>query len=497
MPPRVPFSIGKGTAMGGAALIVLALLGLGVAEHGLVSTEPVGAENRPAPVEIAAAPQPAAPPAAAEPADMRTLEIVHDAPADLSADEPDPAVQAAPAESDAISTQLAEKSPDAAGPSGDQGVQPNLGGIPLGKPAPKPSAAAPRGEGSRPELSDMVGQMIVVGFVGVSASDPGAAAAIRQIAEGEIGGVMWMGRNVRDRAQVRALNQRFSSASGALAPLISVDQEGGKVQRLKRNGFDLFPSAQAVAADPRWNTNSGALKLYLSMAGQLSSAGFNVNFGPVVDLNTNRRNPVIGGAQRSYGDNPETVTDFASAFATAHRQKGILTAAKHFPGHGSSRVDSHKGFTDISHTWKQDELEPYRRLAQDNMVDMVMVGHLWLPEFSDGGDLPTSLSHRAISRLRNDVKFQGVVVSDDMEMGAIRKQFSDQEAIIRAVNAGVDILVFSNTAKPDANLGRRINAVIVKAVNDGRIDRSVVEDAYDRIQKMKGSLPARQQAMRN
>lgn len=363
---------------------------------------------------------------------------------------------------------------------------------PVGQPAPAPQPA----DGGT-ALPVMVGQMIVVGFVGATASDSGAAAAIRQIHDGSIGGVMWMGRNVQSRPQVLALNDRFRAAApNGLAPLISVDQEGGLVQRLKRNGFTPFPSAQRVASSPRWNTGGRAHQLYAAMAGQLASAGFNVNFGPVVDLNSNPQNPVIGRVGRSYGADPATVIEFARDFSDAHKENAVLTAAKHFPGHGSSRVDSHKGFTDISETWRPNELEPYRGLARNGLVDMVMVGHLYHPQFSDGPGIPTSLSRRAVAYLRNDIRFQGVVVSDDMEMGALRKHFTAEDAIVRAVNAGVDVLVFSNTAKPSNEFGRWINGVIVRAVNEGRIDRATVERAYKRVRAMKSGL-VRLQAAQN
>lgn len=481
---------------GAATLLVVSLLGLGYTHFADPPTRAshvvkVTAETTLPPLSPTAdvTPDWPAPPSKLEP-------VVHETHAGVPST---PAASPKPAQSAETAVRVSEADP-----------QVNLGGIPHGAgaaagaqraddgaieigqvPPPPPPAARPT------SLSAMVGQMIVVGFVGMSASDPGAAAAIRQLSDGVIGGVMWMGRNVRNKQQVQALNDRFHAANASLVPLISVDQEGGLVQRLKRNGFTPFPSAQMVASSPKWNSGGRALQLYGSMAGQLSSAGFNVNFGPVVDLNTNPNNPVIGRVGRSYGANPDTVIDFARDFSAAHKQKSILTAAKHFPGHGSSRVDSHKGFTDISQTWKPVELKPYRDLAQDGMVDMVMVGHLYHPKFSDGDGIPTSLSRRAVAYLRNDIGFQGVVVSDDMEMGALRKHFSSEDAIVRAVNAGVDILVFSNTAKPSAEFGRWINGVIVKAVNSGRIERATVERAYQRIRAMKRTLARQPQTPQN
>ena len=134
----------------------------------------------------------------------------------------------------------------------------------------------------------------------------------------------------------------------------------------------------------------------------MAGAGINLNFGPVVDLSLNPCNNVIARRKRSYGSDPKTVTSLARSFIAAHREANVLTAAKHFPGHGSSWSDSHKALPDMSRSWRESELEPYRRLARDGLLDMVMVGHLYHPRFSDGERLPTSLSASAIRALRAD-----------------------------------------------------------------------------------------------
>jgi len=338
----------------------------------------------------------------------------------------------------------------------------------------------------------MIGQMIMVGFSGKNPSDPGVKALQSQIASYHIGGALLISRNIASPKQLRKLTDFLQDASPRSLPLlIAVDQEGGYVQRLSRKtGHMSFPSAWKMANDPRYGNGSSALKVYQKMADQLADAGINVNFGPVVDLNVNPNNPIIGRFRRSYGKDPERVVDYASYFVAAHKRRKILTAAKHFPGHGSSKTDSHKTFSDISNTWKPIELKPFEYIVNDTSVDMVMIGHLYHPQFSDGPRLPASLSKRAIAVLRDEdgVQFDGVVVSDDMEMGAIRKNFAFNESIIRAVNAGIDILIFSNTTKVDRDLGKRIHRVIRRAVNDGRIQRQRIEDAFQRIRTMKTIL---------
>jgi len=209
----------------------------------------------------------------------------------------------------------------------------------------------------------------------------------------------------------------------------------------------------------------------------------------VVDLNLNPSNPVIGQRGRSFGADPNIVTRLARAFIIAHRQANIVTVAKHFPGHGSSHVDSHRALADVSETWKEIELEPYRTLAKEGMLDAVMLGHLYHPRFSDGARLPASLSGRAVQALRASyIGFDGVVVSDDLEMSAVSGDYSFEERVIKSVNAGTDLLVFSNVGVGDPELGVRIHAVIADGVRDGRISRARIEQAYGKIKLLKRRL---------
>ena len=192
------------------------------------------------------------------------------------------------------------------------------------------------------------------------------------------------------------------------------------------------------------------------------------------------------------GRTPTTVTSLARSFIAAHREANVATVAKHFPGHGSSWSDSHKSLPDISRSWQESELEPYVALAHDGLLDMVMVGHLYHPRFSDGDKLPSSLSANAIRALRAEgyIGFSGVVVSDDMEMGAVRDHYSLEDRVVRALNAGVDLLVFSNVKSRDTDLGVKLHEIIATAVRDGRIPRARIEAAYERIATLKRRLMA-------
>ena len=336
------------------------------------------------------------------------------------------------------------------------------------------------GEGRR--LDAMIGQMIMVGFEGRSEREAGVVAAHDQLAQGVIGGVVLYPDNIGSQEQLRALTTYLRDAKSWPIPFIAVDQEGGLVQRLTGHGY--FPSARSVGANPSFATPQAAERLYQTMAEELAKAGFNLNFGPVVDLSINPHNYVIVQRDRSFGADPSTVATLAGAFIRAHRAAGIATVAKHFPGHGSSAADSHKMLADVSATWQEIEIEPYRTLAKEGLLDGVMIGHLYHPRFSDGAKLPASLSGRAIAALR-DTGFKGVVVSDDMDMGAVRDDYSLDERAVKAVNAGTDLLVFSNVTLRDPELGTKLHAIIANAVRDGRISRSRIEKAYGKIMLLK------------
>lgn len=338
-------------------------------------------------------------------------------------------------------------------------------------------------------LERMAGQMVLVGFQGDSVEDASIKTAAKEIADGVIGGVMFLKVNVRDKAHVKAINKLFmSSAKGGLPPFIAVDQEGGAVQRLTEAvGFPSTPSAADVAAKMN---QPEALDLYEKLATNLSAWGFNVNFGPVVDLNINKKNPIIAKYGRSYGEDAFTVGTYAFSFIEAHHDHGVLTALKHFPGHGSSTTDSHEGFVDISKTWDESEFTSFKFIMEHRQADFVMVGHLYNTKHSGPPDkTPASLSYFWITdQLRGKLGFKGVVITDDMEMAAVRKLLPLDERIRQAVLAGNDVLLFSNTARPRPSIGAEITAILVEAAQKDPAFAKRIEDSYNRIKTLKASL---------
>ena len=348
--------------------------------------------------------------------------------------------------------------------------------------------ASPASETVDHDLEAMIGQMIMVGFIGTSPQDPWPAKLLGQIAAGQVGGVLFLGRNAGSRASVVELNQAILDAGGATPVLIAIDQEGGRIERLTEEvGFTERPSAQDVAASESVLEATG---LYAGLARDLRDWNFNVNLGPVVDVNVNPDNPIIGALGRSFSGDPGTVTAYAGAFVSGHRASGVLTALKHFPGHGSSREDSHKGFVDVTETWTPSELEPYRALVAAGLVDMVMSGHLYLEQLSEpSATLPSSLSRPALDVLRDDIGFDGVIISDDMEMQAIEKHYTLEDAAVRAVRAGTNILVYSNYSHPRPDLPGEVIAILRRHAESDPQFRAMIEDSYRKILLLKGGLP--------
>jgi len=336
-------------------------------------------------------------------------------------------------------------------------------------------------------LSRKIGQMLMIGFVGTSPKDHEAARARAAIAAGRLGGVILFADNVVGPAQLARLTAALRDAGGAVPPFIAVDQEGGSIQRLtRRKGFRPLPSARTMAGKPVCE----AYELYRRTAEELAAMNINVNFGPVVDLDINPRNPAIGQKGRSYGRDPARVAAYAGAFIEAHLSAGVLAAAKHFPGHGSAVHDPHVAIVDIRDVWEPEELLPFRALIAGQALPMVMVGHLIHPRFSDG-DRPTSLSRRAITEeLRAGLGFAGLVVTDDLGMDAVTQRYRPEEAAVMAIRAGADLLIFAHGESKHAGSTDRIVAAVAGAVAAGRLPVSRIEESYGLLRAAREALSA-------
>lgn len=338
----------------------------------------------------------------------------------------------------------------------------------------------------------MIGQMLMIGFRGLTLSQQEPIYA--EIQSGRCGNVVLFSydvpndspvRNIESTQQLTALNRSLQQlAPGRL--LIAADQEGGLVARLRpSNGFPATLSHEELAAlNDLGQTRSRAA----DMASTLLANGINLNLAPVVDVNVNPENPVIGGIERSFSADPEVVARQAAAFIDGHHDRGVLTTLKHFPGHGSSEDDSHLGFVDVTQTWSRQELLPYQRLIQAGKVDAVMTAHIFNETLDDR--YPATLSQPTITGiLRNELRFDGVIITDDMQMGAIRDHYGFEESVELAVQAGCDMIAIANNSIYDPNVSRRAFDVIRQAVQAGRISQARIEESHQRILRLKQRLP--------
>ena len=229
---------------------------------------------------------------------------------------------------------------------------------------------------------------------------------------------------------------------------------------------------------------SEASKEYLKLAQLNYEMGVNLNLAPVVDLEINK-DSIISKKERSYSDNYETVAKYASIMIDEHAKYGILTSAKHFPGHGSAVGDTHLGFVDNSDVFNTDELMPYLLLKDKNKTTMVMVSHIFNANIDN--KYPASLSNKTINELLKDkIGFKGVVISDDYDMGAVRDNFKLREIVVRAINSGVDILLFSNNLKyHDKNIAKKVHKIVVNEVKKGNIKEETINNSYNKIMELK------------
>jgi beta-N-acetylhexosaminidase len=333
------------------------------------------------------------------------------------------------------------------------------------------------------KIEALVGRMIIAGFFGQQASDPGYQQVLADLESGTVGGVLILGRNVGTREHLQLMMSRISDCKCEQKPFVAIDEEGGAIERLGPNiGSENTPSASQVAR----GSITAAHLVYVAMAEKLSSLGFNANLGPVVDLNRNPQNPVIGRLGRSYGSDVDTVVKYATAFIEEHRKRHIVTVLKHFPGHGSSSSDSHLGVADVTSSWDAEELIPFRRLIDSGLADAIMVGHL--ANLTRWGGIATQSPANAISRmLRKDLSFDGVVLTDDLAMRAVSDGKADTlAAAVAAVKAGADMLVVGRLADDDqsADVGSEVNHAITSRVCTGEIDISAIQRSVDRIQRL-------------
>lgn len=332
-------------------------------------------------------------------------------------------------------------------------------------------------------LEEKIGQMFIVCPEALNVSQNAETAqAVDTVTEVmrenlekfPVGGIAVFGKNITGAEQL----PRFISdlQSNSKYPLfVAVDEEGGNVARVANSGFFNVASYKSMAEVGKTDNPAKAEEVGRKIGFYLKKIGFNYDFAPVADVNTNPDNIVIG--DRSYGNNPVTVGKMVSAQLDGLHKSGIIGTLKHFPGHGDTKDDTHSGYVSVNKSWdelKACELVPF--ISALDKADTIMVSHITVTSIDK---LPSSLSYEIITRkLRNELGYNGVIITDSMAMGAVADNYTSAEAAVTAVKAGVDIVLMPQ------NLDEAFNGVM-NAVTDGEISMERLDESVLRILKMK------------
>lgn len=337
----------------------------------------------------------------------------------------------------------------------------------------------------RDSLDIKIGQMILVGFPGTTVDEK----VLDEVRQGKVGSIILFEKNIPPTNSFVAL-KRITWTYQQAAPiplLIGIDQEGGRVNRLKdKYGFPKSITAVEMGKSPTLDS----VQFYgEATASTLAGLGININFGPVVDLASNPTNPIIAKYGRAFSANEDTVIVMAKEFIKEHHKYGVLTSLKHFPGHGSSKDDTHLGIADVTNTWEERELKPYQALIDSGLADAVMTSHIVNKKLDKEGN-PGTLSADILNGiLRQQLKFQGVIFTDDMQMHAITKHYGLEEAIKLAINGGVDIMTFSNNIQgSEERTVDKVHGIIRRMVLNGEIDKRRIDESFKRIIALKARL---------
>jgi beta-N-acetylhexosaminidase len=328
--------------------------------------------------------------------------------------------------------------------------------------------------GDDAELTALAGGVLAVGFHG----DDVSIAPLDQLRAVSPGAVVLFGRNVGTTSEVRELVAALR-AIGDVPPLVAIDQEGGTVARI-RDGVASLPSAMAIGAtgDPQLAHDLGVL-----LGRDLARLGISVDFAPVADVGSRLGGGAIG--TRSYGDDPARVADFAVACARGLTRGGVAPALKHFPGHGATVEDSHHTLprvTDGEALLRRRDLLPFARAIGAHAAPLVMTAHIIVDALD--AERPATLSPHVLGDvLRDELGFDGVIVTDCLEMDAIAKGVGTVRGAVEALVAGADLLLVSHRL----DVARDVVAAIVAAVHDGSLPRARLRDAYDRVMRLRAA----------
>lgn len=287
-----------------------------------------------------------------------------------------------------------------------------------------------------------------------------------------VGGILLYGHNIDTPEQVEKFIGELRRFKGN--PLICIDEEGGRVARIGNNPNFNVPRFQSMAAVGSTGDPQAAYKAAFAIGSYLKEYGFDIDFAPVADVNTNPQNVIIGA--RAFSDSPSVAAPMVVQYVKGLKDAGIVGCLKHFPGHGDTYADTHLGYAVSHKTWEEMldcEMQTFKAGIAAG-VPMVMTSHISAPKVT-GSEIPSTLSPVILQeKLRGELGFQGVIITDGMEMGAITRQFSSEEAAILAIQAGADILLGSRDYP-------KVFEAVLKAVKDGTIPESRIDESVRRI----------------
>lgn len=291
-----------------------------------------------------------------------------------------------------------------------------------------------------------------------------------------VGGMILYAHNIVDEAQLGEFIAEIRTLNGS--PLLAIDEEGGRIARIANNvNFDV-PKYESMAAIAESGDPSEAYKAAFTIGSYVKEYGFDIDYAPVADVNTNPENIVIG--PRAFSDDPETAAEFVVSYLNGLDSAGVIGTLKHFPGHGDVKTDTHSGYAETNKTWEEMlecEMIPFKAGIEAG-AQMIMTAHIATPKVT-GDDLPATLSSVILQdKLRGELGFKGIIVTDAMDMGAITTQFGNAEAAIKSIQAGVDVVLCSKDFT-------QVFDAVVNAVEKGDIKESRINESVKRILELK------------
>ena len=293
-----------------------------------------------------------------------------------------------------------------------------------------------------------------------------------------IGGMILYAHNIEDEDQLADFIADIRKLNGS--PLLAIDEEGGRVARIANNGNFDVPKYESMAAIAESGDPNEAYKAAFTIGSYVKKYGFDIDYAPVADVNTNPENIVIG--PRAFSDDPETAAEFVVSYLNGLDSAGVVGTLKHFPGHGDVKTDTHSGYAETNKTWEEMlkcEMIPFKAGIEAG-AQMIMTAHIAAPKIT-GDDLPATLSSVILQdKLRGELGFKGIIVTDAMDMGAITTKFGNAEAVIKSIQAGVDVVLCSREFT-------QVFDAVVKAVEKGDIKETRIDESVKRILALKST----------